>query len=90
MSVPKAFGVVLLRHRKAKGWSQEKLALEAGHERVFISWLENAKHQPTISTVFSLARALGIKPSEFVRDVENEVERPSDRPSGKARRKRAK
>ena len=73
MSVPEAFGVVLKRHRKAKGWTQEKLALESGHERVFISWLENAKNQPTISTVFSLAKALGIKPSALIREVEREA-----------------
>ena len=74
MSVPKAFGVVLKRHRKAKGWTQETLALESGHERVFISWLENAKNQPTISTIFTLATALGVPPSELIRDVEIEKE----------------
>jgi transcriptional regulator with XRE-family HTH domain len=90
MSVPKAFGIVLRRHRKAKGWSQEQLALEAGHERVFISWLENAKNQPTISTIFTLAKALEVKPSQFIRDVENEISASPARPSAKQSRKRAK
>lgn len=88
MSVSKAFGVVLRHHRKTKGWSQEKLALEAGHERVFISWLENGRNQPSLSTVFSLALALGIAPSELVRDVEREVAKPDSADARTTRRTR--
>ena len=87
MSVPKAFGAILRRRRKARGWSQERLALEAGHERVFISWLENAKNQPTISTVFSLAAALEVPPHELVLEVENELNASPDGPAGKPRKR---
>jgi transcriptional regulator with XRE-family HTH domain len=73
MSIPEAFGKTLRRYRKAKGWSQEKLALESGHQRVFISWLENGKKQATVSTVFTLAKALDIDPSELIRGVETEL-----------------
>lgn len=73
MTVPQAFGKALRRLRKSKGWSQEQLALESGHQRVFISWLENGKKQATVSTVFSLAEALDIAPSELIAEVETEL-----------------
>ena len=76
MSIPGAFGRTLKRYRKAKGWSQEELALQSGHQRVFISWLETGTKQATISTVFSLAKALGVEPSDLIRDVQAELERP--------------
>ena len=73
MTVPQAFGKALRRLRKSKGWSQEQLALESGHQRVFISWLENGKKQATVSIVFSLAEALDIAPSELIAEVETEL-----------------
>ena len=73
MTVPQAFGKALRRLRKSKGWSQEQLALESGHQRVFISWLETGKKQATVSTVFSLAEALDIAPSELIVEVETEL-----------------
>lgn len=73
MSVPKAFGTTLKRYRKKKGWSQEQLALESGHQRVFISWLETGSKQPTITTVFRLAEALGVEPCDLIRGVQAEL-----------------
>lgn len=75
MSVPEAFGRTLRRYRKAKGWSQEQLALECGHQRVFISWLETGKKQATITTVFRLAEALDVEPFELIRSVQVELAR---------------
>ena len=74
MSIPRAFGRTLRRRRKAKGWSQEKLALQSGHQRVFISWLETGTKQATISTIFSLAEALDIEPAELIQGVQAELE----------------
>lgn len=73
MSVPEAFGRTLKRYRKAKGWSQEQLALESGNQRVFISWLETGSKQPTVTTVFRLAQALDVEPSEMIRGVQDEL-----------------
>lgn len=75
MSIPEAFGRTLRRYRKAKGWSQEELALQSGHQRVFISWLETGTKQATISTIFSLADALDVKPTELMQSVQEELER---------------
>ena len=74
MSISAAFGRVLRRYRKAKGWSQEELAFRSGHQRVFISWLETGTKQPTISTIFSLAAALNVEPAELLRGVQSELE----------------
>ena len=73
MSIPEAFGKTLRRCRKAKGWSQEQLALESGHQRVFISWLETGRKQATISTIFNLAKVLDVEPCELIRSVQTEL-----------------
>ncbi len=71
--VARAFGKTLRRHRKARGWTQEQLALESGHQRVFISWLENGQKQASMTTLFSLARTLDVSPSQFICEVEKEL-----------------
>jgi len=61
-----AFGHVLRRKRKAAGLTQEQLALTAGVERVFVSWLETGKNQPTFQTIYKLAQALNCAPGSLV------------------------
>jgi len=61
-----AFGQALRSLRRAAGLSQEQLALESGVQRNFISLIETGQNQPTISTIFKLASALGMKPSKLV------------------------
>lgn len=53
-----AFGRALRLARTAAGMSQEKLALDAGIERNFVSLIETGQNQPTITTLFKLADAL--------------------------------
>ena len=65
-----AFGRVLRERRLAAGLSQEKLALEAGVDRAFVSLLERGGRQPTLSTLWRLAEALGVAPSELVHNIE--------------------
>jgi transcriptional regulator with XRE-family HTH domain len=50
--------------------TQENLALEAGLERVFISWMENGHKQATFQTMLKLARALNCSAAELVSDAE--------------------
>jgi transcriptional regulator with XRE-family HTH domain len=47
-----------LRH--AKGWSQEKLAEEAGMHRTYLGGIEVARRNPSLRNLIRLARALGI------------------------------
>jgi transcriptional regulator with XRE-family HTH domain len=65
-----AFGRVLRERRLGAGLSQEKLALEADVDRTFVSLLERGGRQPTLSTLWRLAGALGVAPSELISSVE--------------------
>lgn len=64
------FGRAVRARRKAAEMSQEKLALDAGLERVFISWIETGKKQATFQTMLKLARALNCSASDLVADAE--------------------
>lgn len=65
-------GSVLKRIRKSLKYSQEELAFKSGLDRTYISMLERNVKQPTITTIFLLADALEMKPSEFVRLLEDD------------------
>jgi len=60
---------VLIRIRKEKGLTHEKLAELAGLHPTTISLLERDKRQPSITTIFLLAAGLGVEPDELIRDV---------------------
>lgn len=74
-----AFGRVLRRYRLSAGLSQEKLALEAGLQRNYISLLELGQNQPTITTLFKLAVVLDIEPEQIVEAVRIEAEAEQSR-----------
>ncbi len=70
MTIESAFGQVIKDFRKAKKLSQEKLAFESGLDRAFISLLECGRKQPSLVTIFQLAKALQIPPSQIIASVE--------------------
>ena len=70
----KAFGVVISRLRSEKGMSQENLSAFAGIARSHLTMLENGRKTARIDTVFRIADALGIKPSELISMVEDEAQ----------------
>ena len=72
-----AFGLVLRELRKEQGLSQETLALEADLQRNYISLIERGINQPTITTIFKLAAALGVKPSAIVVRTEERIDQVS-------------
>jgi transcriptional regulator with XRE-family HTH domain len=72
-----AFGKVLRERRKAAGLSQERLALDAGLERVFISLLERGHRQPSLHTMLKLAGVLGCPANLLVLDTENLLSAPN-------------
>lgn len=51
--------------RKREGYTQEQLAFESGISRIQIARIETARINPTISTFFTIARAMGIGADEF-------------------------
>jgi len=70
-----AFGEHLRQFRHNTGLSQEQLALNSGLDRTYISLLERGLRQPTLTTLFTLASSLGIKPSSLVQSVEDALSR---------------
>lgn len=70
MTLEAAFGQIIRDVRKDRKFSQEKLAFESGLDRTFISLLECGRKQPSLVTIFQLAKALQIKPSQIIAAVE--------------------
>jgi transcriptional regulator with XRE-family HTH domain len=56
------FGERLKVLRKKKGWSQEKLALEADMDRSYIGGVEQGRRNISLINICRLAKTLGIKP----------------------------
>jgi transcriptional regulator with XRE-family HTH domain len=69
LEITKAFSLVLLRIRKEKGLTHEKLAELAGLHPTTLSLLERNKRQPSITTIFLLASGLGVEPEDLVSEV---------------------
>ncbi len=61
-----AFGRVLRDQRGTRRLSQEELALGAGVDRTFVSQMERGIRQPTLTTLWKLAAALGVSPTTLV------------------------
>ena len=56
----KRFPVKLKAFREKRGMSQAQLAERAGVTREYIARLESGKHDPPLSRVDKLAKALGV------------------------------
>lgn len=70
MAIEAAFGAVLKESRKRNDLSQEQLAFESGLDRSFISQLECGRKQPSLLTIFQLAKALKTTPSSLLSETE--------------------
>ena len=46
--------------RQAKGWSQERLAEEAGMHRTYLGGIEVARRNPSLRNLVRIAQALGV------------------------------
>lgn len=75
MKLEEIFGKLLKDLREEKGFSQEKLAEKSDLHRNTIALIENAKRQPSLKTIFALAKALNIAPSEMIGKLEKKVSR---------------
>lgn len=58
--------VRLLRHKN--GFSQERLADEAGLHRTYVGSIERAERNVSIDNIEKLARALRVHPNELLTD----------------------
>lgn len=60
------FGKQLQRLRTNCGLTQEQLAVKAGLVRVYVTKLELGEHDPTLSTLVRLAKALRVPVTELL------------------------
>lgn len=60
MDVRRRLGRKVQELRKAKSWSQEEFAEQAGLHRTYVSAVERGVRNPTITVVEKLAHALGV------------------------------
>ena len=70
MTIEGAFGEVIRDLRKTNQISQEKLAEISNLDRSFISLLECGRKQPSLITIFQLAKALNLSASKILSLVE--------------------
>lgn len=66
MYIRKRLGSNLKRLRLEKGWSQEEFADRAGIPRAYVSDIEPAARNPTITIVEKLAKPLEVTASDLL------------------------
>ena len=62
----KLFGQRLVEIRKQKGYSQERLALESGTARSYLSGVERGLRNIAVLNIYKLAETLGVPPSSLL------------------------
>lgn len=62
----KDLGAQIAKVRKSKGYSQDKLGLEAGLARGTVSKIENAEVEPKAGTLALIAITLGVSLSKLM------------------------
>lgn len=67
------FGLTVKELREERKLTQEKFAELADYTPVYISFMENGRKVPRLTTVFQLAAALNISASELIRKVEERI-----------------
>lgn len=73
-----AIGQTIRNLRKAKGLSQDVLSGLAGIARTHLTMIENGDKQANFETIWRIALALNMRPSELVRKIEQEIEKSKE------------
>jgi len=60
------FGLRLAQIRRAKGLSQERLALESGLARSYLGGVERGQRNIALLNIYRLAETLGVTPSSLL------------------------
>jgi DNA-binding XRE family transcriptional regulator len=74
LTIEEAFGEIIRELRKEHQISQEKLAEVSNLDRSFISLLECGHKQPSLITIFQLAKAFNLSASKILSFVEKKIE----------------
>lgn len=70
MDIRKRLAANLRRYRSDKGWSQEQFAFEAGIHRTYVSDLERAARNPSITILERLAKPLEVTASALIAELD--------------------
>ena len=71
----KAFGIIISRLRVQKGLTQERMSGLAGIARSHLVALENGEKTVRLDTLWRIADALEIRPSELIRRTEERTDK---------------
>jgi transcriptional regulator with XRE-family HTH domain len=66
MDIKQKFGIKIKQLRSEKGWSQEKLALNAGLDRTYLPSIEKGKRNISLEVIEKLALVFEVDPSELL------------------------
>ena len=77
-----AVGRVIRRIRRRRGLSQEVVSGLAGIARTHLTMIENGSQQANLETVWKIALALDMQPSELIRQVEEEIQSTGQNETG--------
>jgi DNA-binding XRE family transcriptional regulator len=61
-----AFGAAVRERRKAKEWTQERLAEKAGIAAIQVGFVERGENVPKLTLILRIAQALGVRPGELI------------------------
>lgn len=88
MTIEEAFGQVIQELRKANSLSQEALADLSHIDRSFISLVENGRKQPSLITIFQLAKALNVSTAKIMAAAEEKLQSAVQSPRSSSRIKK--
>jgi len=66
-------GITIREQRQRKGLSQEVLSGLAGIARTHLTMIENGSKKANFETLWRIANALDMKPSELIRSIEEKI-----------------
>ncbi len=75
MTIEEAFGEVIRDLRKSNQISQEKLAERSRLDRSFISLMECGHKQPSLITIYQLAKAFKLSASKLLALTEEKIKK---------------
>lgn len=64
------FGQIIKKHRRLKGYSQEKFALSICMDRTYYATVENGKRNISLKNIQKISKGLEIPTSEIFKEIE--------------------
>ncbi len=65
-AITRAFGKRMRQLRRERGLAQDRLAAQAGLSASYVGFIERGERNPTLETIYKLARVLGVAPKELL------------------------